>query len=59
MSPVKKGLPISFEGFPEDEVYTDAYFGRVAHIVKGFSRVGYCNVAYEHKTAPCGGLGRA
>ena len=38
-----------FEGFPEDEVYTDAYFGSVAHIEKGFNRVGYCNVAYEHQ----------
>ena len=47
MSPVKKGLPISFEGFPGDEDYTDAYFGRVAHIVEGFSGVEYCNVDNE------------
>ena len=28
--------------------FTDAYFGSVAHIKKGFSRVGLFNVVYEH-----------
>ena len=45
LSPVKIGLPICFEGFPGDEeCFSDAIFGRVAHIVEGFSGVKYCNV---------------
>ena len=44
---MKIGLPTSFEGFPEDEDYTDAYFGRVAHIVEGFSEVGFFTVGNE------------
>ena len=39
---------ISFEGIPGDEDYTDAIFGRVAHIVKGFSGV---RVLYRRQRA--------
>ena len=37
------------QGFPGDEDYTDAIFGRVAHIVEGFSGVEYFTVGYEHQ----------
>ena len=38
---------IIIQGFPGDEDYTDAIFGRVAHIVEGFSGVEYFTVGNE------------
>ena len=38
---------ISFVGIPGDEDYTDAFFGRVAHIIEGFSGVEYFTVSNE------------
>ena len=40
-------VAISFEGFPGDEDYTDAFFGGVAYFVEGFSVVEYCTVGNE------------
>ena len=47
MSPLKKGLPISFEGIPEVVYFSDDSFGRVAHIMEGFSGVEISNVDNE------------
>ena len=50
-------------GIPGDEDYTNALFGRVAHIVEGFSGVEYCNVDNETedciiiKDTACGEIG--
>ena len=40
-------VAISFVGFPGDEDYTNTIFGRVAHIVEGFSGVKYFTVGNE------------
>ena len=49
-SSVEKGA-IIVQGFPGDEDFTDAIFGRVAHIVEGFSGVEFFTVGNEQKTA--------
>ena len=50
MSSVRLKEPI-FQGFPGDEIFTDAIFGRVALIVEGFSGVEHFTVGYEQNTA--------
>ena len=42
-----EGFAISFEGIPEVVNFSDDSFGRVAHIVEGFSGVEFCNVDNE------------
>ena len=42
---------IIIQGFPGDEIFTDAIFGRVALIVEGFSGVKHFTVGYEQNTA--------
>ena len=42
---------IIIQGFPGDEIFTDAIFGRVALIVEGFSGVEHFTVGYEQNTA--------
>ena len=49
-SSVREGANI-IQGFPGDEDYTDAIFGRVAHILEGFSGVKYFTTGNEQKTA--------
>ena len=40
-------MPISFEGIPVVVVFSNDSFGRVAHIVEGFSGVEISNVDNE------------
>ena len=58
LSPVK-GLPISFEGIPEVQNFSDDSFERVAYIEEGFSGVEFCDA--DNKLVDCiiacGGLG--
>ena len=44
-----EGFAISFEGIPEVVNFSDDFFGRVAHIVEGFTEVEHCNVGYKHQ----------